>query len=776
MDKIIHHLEKCEDECIRVHRILASPESDRFKLNSLLHLLFKIKGLFAAANTPDDQASPVSSYLFEFSSDLLSLIHEGTLSNHNPGYLSDIYNLIADYRRHADDENERQKVASCLDVTASALVQSWVILGEWEKALQILQVHTQEILNEEDQTAVRERLRTKADASETLSIFQGAFKKKYARSFILCERIAEKWKQDIHSLKPRQIFLTLVEKNAEADSVSENRARLIPAELRITSRLPDTDEDLIRINNEVISFRNQFLHEMHDILSFVRAAIAKKYRIRIQKTHFLIELTIPEKAALYTGSSWSAAFAVLIYSGMINHFFGKNIIQINQNLLITGGMDTEGNLLTVSESSLASKISAIFFSPLQKLVVPWNNLEKATEILSSLQKQYPKRLIHLESVQNFNQVIEDQNILVTRKVSLALKWISQVRHRKYGAKLFLFFLIIILSGVVLFRFFRVQDKNPANFDMAGTHLIITNIKGKELWRKDLTITLNKMNYNRLDKHNVIFVDLDDNDKKEVLFGVFEDDKPDLSGYFYLFDHHGKIVFKNKTGHEYIFNNQKFSDTYRVSAIQPHDFDGDAKQEIITISYHAPSSPCCLMLWDLSGKLLDEYWHFGQLMSMYCIDLDHDGRDEIILGGMNDEYKCPVIVVLKVIDRIALNNGISSKKVLELSEYYYIRFPVSDLYVMTRIRDWIYEVIPWGPNTCRVAVANNIIKDKPGELSENNILYYYLNDSLQVRDLIISDNFIREYFKRTGKELNIERKKRELSRLLYFTKKDRTEEL
>ena len=43
----------------------------------------------------------------------------------------------------------------------------------------------------------------------------------------------------------------------------------------------------------------------------------------------------------------------------------------------------------------------------------------------------------------------------------------------------------------------------------------------------------------------------------------------------------------------------------------------------------------LLRYDMNGHLLGAYWHYGHETDMIAVDVDHDGRKEILLGGSND---------------------------------------------------------------------------------------------------------------------------------------------
>ena len=130
-------------------------------------------------------------------------------------------------------------------------------------------------------------------------------------------------------------------------------------------------------------------------------------------------------------------------------------------------------------------------------------------------------------------------------------------------------------------------------------------------------------------------DLDGDGKKEVvtsvdlIMGRDQGERP-----LRVLDAKGKLVWEKNLGHSVTFRGTKYSSTYKPEAIVVDDFSGSGRPEIIVCATSL-RSPCAIYRLSAAGDILGEYWHFGLLLGLYSIDLDGDGKKEIVACGTND---------------------------------------------------------------------------------------------------------------------------------------------
>jgi hypothetical protein len=59
--------------------------------------------------------------------------------------------------------------------------------------------------------------------------------------------------------------------------------------------------------------------------------------------------------------------------------------------------------------------------------------------------------------------------------------------------------------------------------------------------------------------------------------------------------------------------------------------------IVTVSTQGGSWVCAVEIWTPEGRRVAEYFHPGWLFAARIFDFDGDGREEILLGGVNNSF-------------------------------------------------------------------------------------------------------------------------------------------
>lgn len=305
---------------------------------------------------------------------------------------------------------------------------------------------------------------------------------------------------------------------------------------------------------------------------------------------------------------------------------------------------------------------------------------------------------------------------------------------------------ILAIAVLLFIFVPrfVYSRQPSDFRIKGSKLIILDEKRKNLWDFETGFDnlISEQEYRfqfqirtRLQGDKLVFPYLVIKDinlcgKKEVLFA------PKTKGEFYetglfCFDHKGKHLWPFKPGHELKFGEHLYSNDYRVFGIEPFDINNDGLLEVFLLSAHQPHSPSGLHVLDCQGKVLWEFINWGRIHDIAYQDLDADGNAEVLIAGINDEYGKGFLAVfdaLRIGGSSPQSEKYNCKDCAPGSEEYYILFPRTDV-------DKILK-----PD--KVAIDEiHILKSKRIELqAQISRIFFELDFNLRVQDAKPSDLF------------------------------------
>ena len=374
------------------------------------------------------------------------------------------------------------------------------------------------------------------------------------------------------------------------------------------------------------------------------------------------------------------------------------------------------------------------------------------------------------------------------------KWLKKRLNEKYTPKdiftfrlkwhkIYYFLLPIILIGVLATYFFLVRISTsayPKDFKIVNSSLIILNEKGKELWRYDTGIEyLYEEKYykehfqfkRRTDGGPpskpplLIIKDINYDGHAEVLFGTQTQDQYG-GGELFCFDHKGSILWKFETGREMKFGPKIYSHDYSFQGFDVCDLDGDGKLETIIISNNTYFFPTQLVVLNSEGEILGEYWNSGRFSDYAFVDLNEDGKKEMVAIGLNNEFGkgCLVVFDPTEIKGGSPQSGYYKCKELEPgSEKYYILFPRTDVDIDK------YPV--------ESGITIDVLKNhRLSVLTSISRILYELNYKLELQDVRFSHKFEQMHKEARLKgeiksELNEEYRSNLVEGLLYYDGKN-----
>jgi hypothetical protein len=193
-------------------------------------------------------------------------------------------------------------------------------------------------------------------------------------------------------------------------------------------------------------------------------------------------------------------------------------------------------------------------------------------------------------------------------------------------------LALALLGGAAWRAGFLRRPGPAEWVVERSVLTISDANGKLLWQKRFP-NLNPA-YATEPQDKVMIADIDGDGRKEVLFNHFTANQAEVNGSLFCFEDTGRLRWETQLGAQKTVGSRNFSQNFRGALLRFVTVDG--KPRLLTVANHYIWYPSQVALRDpASGRVLEEYWHPGSVYHCLLRDLDADGRDEVILGAVNN---------------------------------------------------------------------------------------------------------------------------------------------
>jgi hypothetical protein len=259
-------------------------------------------------------------------------------------------------------------------------------------------------------------------------------------------------------------------------------------------------------------------------------------------------------------------------------------------------------------------------------------------------------------------------------------------------------------------------------------------RGRTLWEKrfpDFTGAYASSLYDR-----VVISDIDGDRKDEILFNYSPVNLAEGGAALMCFERNGALRWTHRFGAPRTFGNRAFTAAFRGCFIRPVTIDG--RRYVLAAGNHYLWYPARAALLDpADGKVVEEYWHPGAFSHCILRDLDGDGRDEAILGAINNPGEGlgrAAVAVLKLpfsgAGRPAPRDADPLPAVTGGGEFAYLLFPRPDVSTAQGLLPILAELA--------IDQQNRIVVETP--LPENGGIVYHLDFRLNVLEHRFSDNY------------------------------------
>ena len=361
----------------------------------------------------------------------------------------------------------------------------------------------------------------------------------------------------------------------------------------------------------------------------------KKYVKRKLSFHEVI-IQFDKKAGIYTGDSLGIILTLTFIEQLLNYYNSDYIFYLNPKAALSGGISEDEIVTNLSNEITTKKTEIVFYSDSELFVIPKGDENIARSIYHELNKEFPKRKIVIEAVENLDDILNRRNIVEIKKQNIFKKTSKKLANNWQNV-----FLIAFLSIIVGFYVFRDWDNNPAILESTENTLFVKNKVGKILWTRKMgydpsrnksesylsyyqkLIDVNNDGINEIILSNEDLSELENNpDKLRIV--CYDNNKNELWSY----------KFRDKIATEL----GEMDATYNSILVDTLSFGN--KKVLLCIATSLKSFSSAVYLLELkSGKRLPQtLWNSGFFTNGLVKDFDNNGKKDLFASFCNNGFE------------------------------------------------------------------------------------------------------------------------------------------
>lgn len=351
------------------------------------------------------------------------------------------------------------------------------------------------------------------------------------------------------------------------------------------------------------------------------------------------------------GRSAGLAISALFYGAVLRHARCRIRVHVRPEVLLTGGVATDGTVRPVSEGGLPVKVRTAFFSPKARLAVPDVQLDAAQLTRDALLEEFPHGRLDLVGVERLDGLFYDRRLTKQRRIG----WVRHASRRLWGRRkevaagaLVLGLLVVI--GALLYGPF---DRDPALARFQGSTMLVENKSGRTLEEIEVGRGLVRRVDEGKAESPAAFADVVGNEARELFWGASlgEDARMDvLRAKAVGAD---TLLWERPLRFDVDFPNKPevSSPNFGIADLAAEDLNRDGHPELYALANHRPYFPSLLLqLRPTDGTVQQRYLHPGHLRSgIEVVDVDDGPPPELLVGGHSNAFNDPVLAVLRPAD-------------------------------------------------------------------------------------------------------------------------------
>jgi hypothetical protein len=417
--------------------------------------------------------------------------------------------------------------------------------------------------------------------------------------------------------------------------------------IRLTGAGREPGEDILTRNYHVLGAESTSQLDHSSVTSWGRRK-AEETHPALKGQFFKASLQYDITQASHKGESGAMAISAMWYTYLLDKAGLRQRYTLAGNTAMTGDVDDNGVVLPVDPEGIESKTEAAFFSWVNVLAVPAQQLREFEGCLKKMNEAYPDRELTLIGVENLDGIFYDRRLsdyVVESRFRHTFKKMKKEKFKTAGLPL-----IIVLLLIIARMAYGPVDRNPVSAEYYGSQLVLKNISGAVV--TGIEVSEATIFYGNSHLHYrsplVQLFDINNDGINEVFFsnalGRYTTDEPFVRAWSVTGD---SLIWEKKIIFEYQFPNQSayLNTSLKVSEIQILNTSKGSKVAIFADARRYFHSAIFVMNIN-DGSIEQEFIHPGRIKDLQVVDIDDDSYDEMISIAVNNAYWSTSIAVLE----------------------------------------------------------------------------------------------------------------------------------
>ncbi|XWN37860.1 MAG: hypothetical protein ROO71_02810 [Balneola sp.] len=366
--------------------------------------------------------------------------------------------------------------------------------------------------------------------------------------------------------------------------------------------------------------------------------------------HWKATASLSMSHAWHAGRSANLALAAAFYCEMLKAEEIAEFFRLNPAICVSGDVDEFGNVLAVEEESLELKTEAAFFSWVQVLVVPADQLNQVQQKISNLKERFPNRELPVFGVNKIEEIFYDRRLTIHHKADAIVHNFRKVWKRKFSVASVI--TVLVLLGIIARLLYGPVDRNPTHATYEGEYAYIRNASGAILKETYVGEYLIRDIDSRLTstKEHIQFRDINKDGINEVLENRYMTHTigGKRSKEFLIYNIDGDTLLKKDFFLDIRFDNHPYIKEahYNLRLFHVEDYNVDLKDEILFLLHSQDYFSQVFSTMSLDSKeITNGYINAGYLRDFMILDLDSDGVNEILIAADIKVQESSALIVL-----------------------------------------------------------------------------------------------------------------------------------